>query len=148
MNVKQVIVMRTKFPHPTKNGEFIKPRRGKMIAPACHASLKIFFDRMEKVYWGERGSPNADNEYDWVSELTPEMESWKNGHFTKICVYVNSEEELLEAVRLSEQAGLPTALIKDSGLTEFDGVPTNTCCAIGPAMSSKIDVITGEMPLY
>jgi peptidyl-tRNA hydrolase len=76
MNVKQVIVMRTKFPHPTKNGEFIKPRRGKMIAQACHASLKIFFDRMEKVYWGERGSPNADNEYDWVSELTPEMESW------------------------------------------------------------------------
>jgi len=148
MEVKQVIVVRRKYPHPKNEGEFVKVRTGKIIAQACHASLKIFFDRMEKVYWGDRESPNSDNEYDWVSELTPEMEAWKEGAFTKVCVYVDSEEELLEIVRLSEQAGLPTALITDSGRTEFNGVPTNTCCAIGPAMSSKIDVITGELPLY
>lgn len=138
MNTKQVIVIR----------KDLKMRRGKECAQVAHASMKVFFDRMEKVYWGERDSPNADEEYDWVSELTPEMEAWKQGKFKKICVCVNSEEELLEIVKLSEQAGLPTALIKDSGLTEFNGIPTNTCCAIGPALSSKIDVITGELTLY
>lgn len=120
-------------------------RRGKEIAQSCHASLKIFFDRMLR-----RGAPLFENPQQprYLCKMTPEMEAWKEGAFTKICVYVNSEEELLEIVRLSEQAGLPTALITDSGLTEFNGVPTNTCCAIGPAMSSKIDVITGELPLY
>ena len=136
--VKQVIVMR----------KDLKMRKGKIAAQAAHASLKIFFDRMSQVYWGDRESPNSDEEYDWVSELTPEMEEWKEGAFTKICLYVNSEEELLEIVRLSKQAGIPTALITDSGRTEFNGVPTNTCCAIGPDFASKIDVITGELPLY
>jgi PTH2 family peptidyl-tRNA hydrolase len=143
MEVKQVIVVR----------KDLKMRKGKAIAQGCHASLKIFFDRMQKVYWGDATNTEVDddvpyNGYDWVSELTPEMESWKDGIFTKVCVYVNSEEELLEIVRLSEQAGLPTALITDSGRTEFNNVPTNTCCAIGPDLSSKIDVITGELPLY
>ena len=131
--IKQVIVVR----------KDLNMRKGKIAAQSCHASLKIFFDRMERYY------NSLDMETDtFMCHMTPDMVEWKEGAFTKICLYVNSEEELLDIVRLSKQAGLPTALITDSGKTEFNGVPTNTCCAIGPAMASKIDVITGELNLY
>ena len=45
------------------------------------------------------------------------------------------------------EKGLPCALIQDSGLTEFKGIPTYTCCAIGPAKEELIDEITGDLPL-
>ena len=32
--------------------------------------------------------------------------------------------------------------------TEFSGVPTRTCLAIGPDMGSKIDAVTGNLELY
>jgi PTH2 family peptidyl-tRNA hydrolase len=139
MKVKQVIVVR----------KDLKMRRGKAIAQGAHASMKIFFDQMYKIHFSKGDYHWTENcEDGWLCHLDPEMEAWKEGAFTKVCVYVNSEKELLEIVRLGKQAGLPTALITDSGRTEFDGVPTNTCCAIGPALSSKIDVITGDLPLY
>ena len=142
MEVKQVIVVRRKYPHPTKEGEMTKIRTGKIVAQACHASLKVFFDRMHRIYFGG----NADD-YDWEVQMTPEMEIWKDGNFKKVCVYVDTEVELHEVYTSAIAAGIVSALITDSGLTEFNGVPTVTCCAIGPAMSSKIDVITGELPL-
>ena len=130
--VKQVIVMR----------KDLKMRRGKEIAQAAHASLKIFFDRMSRMF------PNAKGHGGYKISMTPSMEEWKDGHFTKICVYVNSDEELLEIVKQAEEAGLPVALITDRGLTEFNGVHTNTCCAIGPDYADKINEITGNLPLY
>ena len=81
-------------------------------------------------------------------ELTPEMKYWKENCFTKICLYVNSEEELLSVVEKAKDANIPVALITDSGKTEFNGVPTNTCCAIGPDLSERINEITGNLPLY
>jgi PTH2 family peptidyl-tRNA hydrolase len=38
-------------------------------------------------------------------------------------------------------------LIIDSGLTEFGGVPTKTCVAIGPDIDAKIDVLTKHLKL-
>jgi PTH2 family peptidyl-tRNA hydrolase len=35
----------------------------------------------------------------------------------------------------------------DAGLTEFNGVPTKTCIAIGPNWSDEIDEITGHLKL-
>lgn len=43
--------------------------------------------------------------------------------------------------------GEPCALIENSGLTEFHGVKTKTCCAIGPWWSYDIDLITGKLEL-
>jgi PTH2 family peptidyl-tRNA hydrolase len=40
-----------------------------------------------------------------------------------------------------------TALILDSGVTEFGGVPTNTAVAVGPDQVGKVDAITGGLPL-
>jgi PTH2 family peptidyl-tRNA hydrolase len=39
-------------------------------------------------------------------------------------------------------------LITDRGLTEFGGVPTRTCLAVGPDYDDLIDPVTGGLELY
>jgi PTH2 family peptidyl-tRNA hydrolase len=73
---------------------------------------------------------------------------WIESGFTKVCVRVDSEEQLLEVYQRAKDAGLAAHLITDSGKTEFDGVPTKTCCAIGPDYSDRIDKVTGHLELY
>lgn len=126
MITKQVIVMR----------KDLNMRKGKMIAQGAHASMKVFFDRIKY----------CDHEEMLVSRITPEMEKWINGIFTKICVSVDSEQELIDIYDKAKQENLPCALIQDVGLTEFDK-PTLTCCAIGPDSNEKIDLITGHLKL-
>lgn len=131
-NVKQVIVMRND----------LGMRKGKMIAQGAHASLKVFTD----IMYVENDKHVMD-----VGDAYPSHESaivqWLEARFAKICVRVNSEQELLEINKQAKEAGLPVALILDSGKTEFDGVPTYTCLAIGPAKAKKIDKITGHLKL-
>ena len=124
--VKQVIVVR----------KDLNMRKGKIGAQSAHASMKVFFD-IAKVKNNVMEVP-----------LNDEMLEWFNGIFTKIVVYVESEEELLSVYDEAKKAGLPCSLIKDNGLTEFNGVHTYTCVGIGPAEASKIDAITGHLRLY
>lgn len=138
--VKQVIVMR----------KDLNMRKGKMIAQGAHASMKIFFDRARFSVTspftsvGDHFTEITSLE---VYYLTPEMEEWIRGSFTKIVLSVNSLEELLDIKNQAEKLGLPVAIIEDNGLTEFKGIRTVTCLAIGPADSSVIDSITGLLPL-
>jgi PTH2 family peptidyl-tRNA hydrolase len=69
------------------------------------------------------------------------------GGITKVCVGVDSEDELLAVHRAAQTAGVRSTLITDAGLTEFGGVPTNTCLAIGPDWNEKVDAITGALKL-
>lgn len=115
--LKQVIVMR----------KDLGMRKGKMIAQACHGSIKAYAEALGR-------NPS-------------ETKRWMNHLSKKICVSVNSEEELLAVHQQALDAGLPCALIRDAGLTEFNGVPTLTCCVIGPVKSSEIDKITGNLSL-
>lgn len=62
-------------------------------------------------------------------------------------VYVNSEEELHEVYKKALEVGLISHLIIDNGVTEFNGVPTPTCCAIGPHVEEKFEGITNNLPL-
>lgn len=73
------------------------------------------------------------------------IEDWIHGPFTKIVLGVNSKEELLAVYEKAKAASLLCALIVDSGQTEFNGVPTETCVAIGPNLREDIDPITGEL---
>jgi PTH2 family peptidyl-tRNA hydrolase len=82
-----------------------------------------------------------------VISLDERVEPWLCGRFTKICVSVNSEAELLAVHEKARAAGVLTSLILDAGLTEFGGVPTHTAVAVGPDHASKVDQITGELPL-
>lgn len=100
-------------------------RTGKMIAQGAHASMKATLENLDH----------------------PNVVDWLLGAFTKIAVYVNSEEELFDVMKKAKDAGLITALITDSGRTEFDGIPTNTCIAIGPATHEELLPITGNLKL-
>ncbi len=133
---KQIIVMRTDL----RNEKGQKIRTGKLIAQACHASLKAILDKA-RVSSYEGGNILNLN----VLPNTA-LEDWLQGQFTKICVSVNSEQELLEVYHKAKDKGLICSLITDLGLTEF-GEPTITCCAIGPAWSNEVDEITGNLPL-
>jgi len=145
---KQVIVMR----------KDLGMRKGKMIAQGAHASMKVLLDcswpamarsHPEHVGWRKEGTHlKRDDEYTvWSLSVSPQMEAWLEGRFTKVCVAVKSEAELVEVYERARLAGLPCALIEDAGLTEFKGVPTKTCCAIGPAYPENIDKITGHLKL-
>jgi len=126
---KQVIVMRTD----------LNMRKGKMVAQGAHASLKAILDKMKYK--------PQNNALFLEMEDGSALEDWVEGKFTKICLGVGSEKDLVEIYNRAKQAGLICSLITDAGLTEFNGVPTKTCCAIGPNWSDEVDVITGDLKL-
>lgn len=130
--IKQVIVVR----------KDLNMRKGKLVSQGAHASLSIFFNLMKQ----NPNSKPADGHFE-LDINNPYIINWINGHFTKICVYVNSEQELLDIHQKALIEGLPCSLIKDAGFTEFKE-PTLTAVAIGPDDPDKIDLITGQLPLY
>lgn len=144
--VKQVIVLRTKF--PDGKGGFLTPPLGKFCAQTAHASSKVFFDRHDPeiscvlpldpyAFWEEPPSTVLK------IPLTPDMEEWVTGEdYAKIVLAVDTEEDLKTLHQQAKAAGLPTALITDLGYTVFDGVPTVTAVAIGPAKTEAVDAIT------
>lgn len=130
MKPKQVIVMR----------KDLNMRKGKMVAQGAHASMAVLLNIAIPVAQGPSRWLHIPLNRDALTE-------WIEGAFTKVCVSVDSEQELLDIVAAAKKAGVLNALITDSGLTEFGGVPTHTCCAVGPAHPSELDPITGHLRL-
>lgn len=119
--VKQVIVMR----------KDLKMRRGKEISQGAHAAMAFMTNKIK-----------AGGTFD-------EMEmAWIKGIFTKVCVRVDSEADLDAIGEAAKKAGLQVHVMTDAGKTEFAGVPTKTCLAIGPDLPEKIDPITRHLELY
>jgi len=116
-------------------------RKGKMIAQGAHASMMWLSHAFQPDY-----SYNNDGSYR-RGRLTPAENQWLSGQFTKICVGVDSEEELRDICVPAHEAGLAVYVCMDSGLTEFHGEPTVTCAAIGPDYSELIDRFTGHLKL-
>jgi len=127
MTTKQVIVIRRD----------LKMRRGKEIAQGAHASMAVLLQGAQLHADGSATLP-----------LWAEARAWLEGSFAKVTVKVQNEEELLAVRDAAEAAGIPCALIQDSGRTEFHGVPTHTALAVGPATSEQLAPITGHLTLY
>ncbi len=125
MKYKQVIVIR----------HDLHMRMGKAVAQGAHAAMMFL------VAKAARGLKPPDifrsEDIAWMYE----------SHMTKICLRVESEEELLAIEQKAHEANLPVHLIIDAGFTKFAGVPTKTCLAIGPDLAEKIDAITGHLKL-
>jgi len=128
--IKQIIVVR----------KDLKMKLGKIISQSCHASMKIFFDRMKELQ-------DKNGVYFRTTNITPEMVEWKNGIYTKIVLSCDSERELLSLYKSAGDHNISRALIKDNGRTVFKNVPTYTCIALGPDKSEKIDKVTGHLAL-
>jgi peptidyl-tRNA hydrolase, PTH2 family len=125
---KQVCVLRQMFPNPENPSMLKKLRSGKYVAQGGHAYQIAEWHAQERQ--------------------TPAWKQWKATSIAKVCLYVKTEEELLELWKKVEASGLPCALIQDSGLTEFGGTPTYTAIGIGPAYDSELKPLTGHLPLF
>ena len=112
-----------------------------MVAQGAHASLKAVLDE------GFFQAQDYQARDPFVINMSDEMEAWVRGQFAKICVGVDSEEELLAIYQTAKYNNLHCSLIQDAGYTEFDGVPTYTACAVGPGLVDSINKITGELKL-
>ena len=129
-DVKQVIVIRRD----------LKMRRGKEIAQGAHASsawlatlVSEALDPVSRLATVRLDEPSAV----WLTS------SWR-----KVTVQAYSEEELVELHDAALARGLRSHLVRDSGLTEFGGVPTLTALAIGPDRATAIDEVTGHLTIY
>lgn len=118
--IKQVIVMR----------KDLNMRKGKMVAQGSHASIAFLTRRLQ------------NNE-----PITEVQKQWLDNSFVKICVSVDSEQELLDIQEKAKLNNIECHLITDNGRTEFAGIPTNTCLALGPDHADKLDQISGHLKL-
>lgn len=132
MASKQVLVMK-KFPKDRNL------RTGKYIAQGAHASLGALLSL---------GKFDKERMSFTISLDNPFVYEWIIGRFTKIAVYVETDDELAAIYNKARDAGIAASLITDSGLTEFDGVPTLTAVGIGPDNEELINKITGHLPLF
>ena len=130
MESKQVLVMK-KFPKDRNM------RTGKYIAQGSHASVGALFSQGE-----------IDGDFFKIPLHDPFVREWVLGRFKKVAVYVETDEELAAIYSSAKKAGLLTAMIKDAGLTEFNGVPTLTAVGIGPGNPEEIDKITEHLKLF
>lgn len=129
-DVKQVIVVR----------KDLNMRKGKIASQCCHASMKVWFDRMDMLQ-------DEEGFYYQTNILNEDFIKWKEGLFTKVVVGVESDKPFEHFANQAKKLGIPYAIIEDAGLTEFHGEKTVTCMALGPARSSKINKITGDLKL-
>jgi len=72
--------------------------------------------------------------------------NWKNSGQKKVVLKVSGIEELKDIVIKLEKNNLLYFLVKDAGLTQLDP-GTTTALGIGPAQSTEIDKITGDLKL-
>jgi PTH2 family peptidyl-tRNA hydrolase len=101
----------------------LKLSRGKTAAQACHASVTSAL-KSDKII----------------------MKKWESEGQKKVILKARSLEELLELKKKCEKLGLKHSIISDAGHTELSP-GTVTALGIGPDEESKIDKVTGSLPL-
>ena len=135
-DTKQVLVIRRD----------LNMRKGKMCAQASHASMSFLTKHGDVVPVPNSRLGSRFQTGDLLG-YEDEIEHWLNNSFRKIVVYVNSEEELDAVYQSAVDAKLNVHMITDNGATEFHGVPTKTCLAIGPHWDDRFEGITSHLPL-
>ena len=119
------------------------------IFPSVHSPEEITVERIVTVALiPDMHSTTAPDRTADRPEPSAAERTWLETSFRKVTVKVGSEEELMSVYRQALEAGLLVHLVTDRGLTEFGGVPTRTCLAIGPDYDDLIDPVTGDLELY
>jgi PTH2 family peptidyl-tRNA hydrolase len=114
----------------------LKMRKGKIASQVAHASMKVILDQGN---WLEDDC--------LIISVTPEQKEWINGIFTKIVLGCDSESDIHSLAERAKRLDIPYAIITDCGKTEFHGIPTVTCIAIGPYRSILVKDMTSEYKL-
>jgi len=122
-------------------------RKGKIAAQAAHASVKSLL-QMASIKDSRIVLDKGNVTTKLSKDAADDMFQWVNDGQAKVVVSVDSEKELMDIYHLILQTSdIPVALILDAGRTEFNGVATYTCIAVGPAEVSKVDAFTGNLKL-
>lgn len=127
----------------------LKMRKGKIAAQAGHACIDAVLralqkeDRMNDLVMSADGMMLNNSD-----KPTSPLVEWFNNGCTKVCVYVDSEDDLLGIAEKAESREIIAAVITDWGLTEFHGEHTKTCLALEPLPAEVADELTGTLPLY
>ena len=116
MDLKQVIVVR----------KDLKMGIGKVAAQVAHASI-LSCDKAK------------NKNVNWFRE-------WFDFGQPKVVLKVNSLEELEEINEKAHFFNLPTAIVRDAGLTQLEP-GTATCVGIGPAPTNLINQVTSKLKL-
>ena len=101
----------------------LKMPKGKLAAQAAHASVDAVLNSKKKL-----------------------IKLWKSQGMKKVCLKVDSLDQLLLILEKAKECRLQTAIITDAGKTFFNE-PTITCGAIGPDFTNSIDEITKELKM-
>ncbi len=104
----------------------LKMGTGKKCAQSCHASVSA------------SDVVRVKNKTVW--------KNWKNSGQKKVVLKVNSIEQLVDIHKKLQKQNIPCYIINDAGLTQLPP-DTTTALGIGPALSTEIDKITGELKL-
>jgi len=123
---KQVIVVRKDLNMPA----------GKLAAQVSHASFGAVLN--SKDCTRNESSIHIDLDNDDM------LKHWLEQRFTKVVLYVKSEQKLLDIFNKAKEKGLMCSLIKDAGFTVFSE-PTHTCVGIGPAHPEDFIGITDKL---
>lgn len=130
----------------------LKMRKGKIAAQAGHACVEATL--LALLREGRTQELRATPDEGWIylegaeGEEPTALSDWFDAGVAKVCVYVDSEEELLDLHRRAREMGFISALIRDAGCTEFHGEPTYTCLALEPLYADQVAPLTGDLPLY
>jgi PTH2 family peptidyl-tRNA hydrolase len=104
----------------------LKMGTGKKCAQSCHASLS------------SADIVRVKNKDAW--------KKWKNSGQKKVVLRVSGREDLGEIIQKLDKAKIHYFLVRDAGLTQLTP-GTTTALGIGPALSTTLDKITGELKL-
>ncbi len=117
-------------------------RKGKMMAQAAHACMALL----------TKTATLNDDTCTLTAGFFPYdyhlLKEWLQDGFTKVALQVENLDELMTIYTKALDKGMMVSLITDSGLTEFNGLPTITCCSIGPVENEDVDLLTGHLKLW
>ena len=127
----------------------LKMRKGKIAAQAGHACIDAILMALHKEdrLCDLAMSPDGISLKATDKPASP-LSDWFLHGCAKVCVYVDSEEALLEIAGKARERGILVSVITDAGMTEFHGIPTRTCLALEPLSADVADQLTGNLPLY
>jgi len=120
---------------------------GKLAAQVAHASMSPILKKMRGcVDYKDYIAPNKDYKLSLDMKKSEDLTDWLEKAFTKIILYVKSEEKLLSIHKQLNELNIINELIEDIGKTEFKK-PTITALGIIPTRDERVNKITKRLRL-